>query len=189
MRLHYHNEKGETRHKTLRFVFYDADAITRSFHEVNGGNGGGNMTTKPQVLLVDDEPMVLDALRELVNREGKFDIDVAENGAIALAKALQEEYSVIITDLMLKDITGIDLLKSLKASTPDTQIIMISGKGTIDFAVEAMKVGAFDFITKPYSPPHLLQILERARAYNDSLKENKTLKGEIQRLKKNYEII
>ncbi len=147
------------------------------------------MTTKPQVLLVDDEPMVLDALRELVDREGKFDIDVAENGTIALAKALQEPYSVIITDLMLKDITGIDLLKALKVSTPETQIIMISGKGTIDLAVEAMKIGAFDFITKPYSPPHLLQILERARAFNDSLKENKILKGEIQRLKKNYEII
>jgi len=147
------------------------------------------MTTRPQVLLVDDEPLVLDSLREIVNREGKYQIDVAENGTIALAKALQERYSVIITDLMLKDITGIDLLKSLKVQTPETQVIMVSGKGTIDFAVEAMKIGAFDFLTKPYSSPHLLQILDRARAYYDSLKENKELRGEIQRLKKNYEII
>jgi len=151
--------------------------------------GDFKMMTKPQVLLVDDEPVVLDSLREIVNREGKYQIDVAENGTIALTKALQERYSVIITDLILKDITGIDLLKSLKARTPETQIIMVSGKGTIDFAVEAMKMGAFDFLTKPYSPPHLLQILDRARAYYDSLKENKELRGEIQRLKKNYEII
>jgi DNA-binding NtrC family response regulator len=66
---------------------------------------------------------------------------------------------------------------------------MVSGKGSIDFAVEAMKMGAFDFLTKPYSPSHLLQILERARAYYDSLVENRQLKGEIRRLKKNYEII
>ncbi|HUI45778.1 MAG TPA: sigma-54 dependent transcriptional regulator [Nitrospirota bacterium] len=147
------------------------------------------MIMKPQVLLVDDEPMVLDSLREIVNREGKYQIDVAENGTIALTKALQERYSVIVTDLMLKDITGIELLKSLKVHNPETQIIMVSGKGTIDCAVEAMKMGAFDFLTKPYSPSHLLQILDRARAYYDSLKENKELKGEIQRLKKNYEII
>jgi DNA-binding NtrC family response regulator len=66
---------------------------------------------------------------------------------------------------------------------------MVSGKGTIDFAVEAMKIGAFDFLTKPYAPSHLLQILERARTYYESLVENKQLKGEIRRLKKNYEII
>jgi DNA-binding NtrC family response regulator len=147
------------------------------------------MTAKPQVLLVDDEPLVLDSLREIVCREGKYHVDLAENGAVALEKALQEQYSVIITDLMLKDITGIDLLKSLKEQAPETQVIMVSGKGTIDFAVEAMKMGAFDFLTKPYSPPHLLQILDRALAYYESLSENKQLKGEIRRLKKNYDII
>jgi DNA-binding NtrC family response regulator len=147
------------------------------------------MGTKPKILLVDDEPMVLDSLCEIVSREDKYQIELAENGTVALSKALQEHYCVIITDLMLKDITGIDLLKSLKTQTPETQVIMVSGKGTIDFAVEAMKMGAFDFLTKPYSPPHLLQILDRARAYYESLMENKQLKGELRRLKKNYEII
>jgi DNA-binding NtrC family response regulator len=147
------------------------------------------MGTKPKILLVDDEPLVLDSLREIVSREDKYQIELAENGTVALSKALQEDYCVIITDLMLRDITGIELLKSLKTRTPETQVIMVSGKGTIDFAVEAMKMGAFDFLTKPYSPPHLLQILERARAYYESLVENKQLKGELRRLKKNYDII
>lgn len=147
------------------------------------------MGTKAKVLLVDDEPMVLDSLREILSREDKYQIDLAESGAIALDKALQDGYSVIITDLMLEDITGIELLKSLKTETPETQVIVVSGKGTIDFAVEAMKMGAFDFLTKPYSPPHLLQILDRARAYYDSLVENKQLRGELRRLKKNYDII
>lgn len=147
------------------------------------------MKTKPQVLLVDDEPLVLDSLQAIVTREGNYHVELAESGAVALEKALQEQYSVIITDLMLKDITGIELLKSLKEQTPETQVIMVSGKGTIDFAVEAMKMGAFDFLTKPYSPPHLLRILERACAYFDSLLENKQLKGEIRRLKKSYDII
>jgi DNA-binding NtrC family response regulator len=147
------------------------------------------MDSKPKVLLVDDEPHILDSLNEIVLRGGIYDVDLADSGSSGLKKIEQEEYAVIITDLMLKDITGIDLLKSVKTQNPETQVIMVSGKGTIDFAVEAMKMGAFDFMTKPYSPPHLLQILDRARAYYDSLVENKQLKGEIRRLKKNYDII
>ncbi len=147
------------------------------------------MMIRTQILLVDDEPLVLDSLREIVGSENKYEIGVAQNGGMALELAARENYSVVITDLMLKDMTGIELLKHLKAQSPETQVIMVSGKGTIDFAVEAMKMGAFDFLTKPYSPPHLLQILERARAYFESLVENKRLKGEIRRLKKNYEII
>jgi DNA-binding NtrC family response regulator len=144
---------------------------------------------KPKVLLVDDEPLVLDSLREIVVHADKYQVTVAENGKKALDRATGEEFSVIITDLMLEDINGIELLKSVKARAPETQVIMVSGKGTIDYAVDAMKMGAFDFITKPFSPTHLLQILARAKAYYDSLIENKQLKGEIRRLKKNYELI
>lgn len=147
------------------------------------------MDSKPRVLLVDDEPQVLDSLHRIVSLEGNYQIDLAENGTAGLNKAESEDYAVIITDLMLRDITGIDILKSVKARTPETQVIMVSGRGTIDLAVEAMKIGAFDFLTKPYSPPHLLQIVTRARAYYDSLVENKQLKGELRRLKKNFEII
>jgi DNA-binding NtrC family response regulator len=144
---------------------------------------------RPKVLLVDDEPIVLELLREMVSREDKYQIDLADNGSSALDKIRDEEYSVIITDLMLKDTTGIDILKSIKERTPETQVIMVSGRGTIDFAVEAMKVGAFDFLTKPFSPPHLLQILDRALAYHESLMENKRLRGEIRRLNKNYDLV
>lgn len=144
---------------------------------------------KANILLVDDEPFVLDSLRDIIDQEASYEIAVAENGNLALEMTRKENYAVVITDLMLKDISGIDLLKTIKTYTPETQVIMVSGKGTIDFAVEAMKIGAFDFLTKPYSPPHLLQILDRARTYYDSLMENKELKGEIRRLKKNYQII
>ena len=147
------------------------------------------MKTKACVLLVDDEPLVLDSLREIINRESKYEVAVAENGSIALDMVNRESFAVVITDLMLKDISGIDLLKTIKAQAPETQVIMVSGRGTIDFAVEAMKMGAFDFLTKPYSPPHLLQILDRAKTYYESLVENKQLRGEIRRLKKNYEIV
>lgn len=147
------------------------------------------MAAMPKILLVDDEPLVLDSLHEIIKREGKYRITTAENGKKADDLTKNEEYAVIITDLMLRDITGIDLLKMVKERTPETQVIMVSGKGTIDFAVEAMKIGAFDFLTKPYSPPHLLQIVARAMAYYDSLVENKKLRGEIKRLKKNYDMI
>jgi len=107
------------------------------------------MASQPNILLVDDEPLVLDSLRELVVREEKFHVSTADNGKNALEMAAREDYAVVITDLMLKDITGIELLKTIKSQTPETQVIMVSGKGSIDFAVEAMKMGAFDFLTKP----------------------------------------
>lgn len=147
------------------------------------------MTEKPKVLLVDDEPLVLDSLREIVVRDGKYQVSLAENGRMAMELAATENFAVIITDLMLRDTTGNELLKAVKENTPETQVIMVSGKGTIDLAVEAMKMGSFDFLTKPFSPPHLLQILGRARAYYDSLVENRQLKDEIRRLKKNYDLI
>ena len=147
------------------------------------------MTEKIKVLLVDDEPLVLDSLREIVARDGKYEVSLAENGRMAMEVANKDNFAVIITDLMLMDITGNELLKSVKENTPETQVIMVSGKGTIDLAVEAMKMGSFDFLTKPFSPPHLLQIMDRARAYYDSLVENKQLKDEIRRLKKNYDLI
>ena len=140
-------------------------------------------------LLVDDEPLVLESLQAIVQREGKYEISTAASGQDALDLAASETFAVVVTDLMLTDISGNELLKSIKQSTPETQVIMVSGKGTIDLAVEAMKMGAFDFMTKPYSPPHLLSILDRARAYHDSLRENKQLKSELRKLKKNYEIV
>lgn len=147
------------------------------------------MTAKPKVLLVDDEPLVLDSLRAIVSRDGRYDVRLAESGRAALDILAGESFSVIITDLMLMDITGNDLLKAVKENAPETQVIMVSGRGSIDQAVEAMKMGAFDFLTKPYSPSHLLQILDRARTYYDSLLENRQLKNELKQLKKNYEII
>ena len=148
-----------------------------------------NANHNPKVLLVDDEPLVLDSLREIVERDGKYQGSLAENGRVAMEKAIADDFAVIITDLMLTDITGNELLKSVKENAPETQVIMVSGKGTIDMAVEAMKMGSYDFLTKPFSPPHLLQILDRARAYYDSLIENRHLKDEIRRLKKNYDLV
>lgn len=147
------------------------------------------MPEKPKVLLVDDEPLVLDSLRAIVCRDGRYDVHLAQSGSTALDVASADVFPVIITDLVLTDMSGIDLLKEIKKRSAETQIIMVSGKGTIDQAVEAMKMGAFDFLTKPYSPSHLLQILERARTYYESLVENRNLKNELKRLRKNYEII
>lgn len=147
------------------------------------------MPEMTNVLLVDDEPFVLDSTRELIRRDGRYEVHGAESGKKALELVESEQYAVIIMDLMLEDMNGIEVLKAVKEKAPDTQVIMVSGKGTINQAVEAMKIGAFDFLTKPYSPPHFLQILDRARAYHASLAENRSLKNEIRRLKKNYEIV
>jgi DNA-binding NtrC family response regulator len=144
---------------------------------------------KIRVLIADDEPLVLDLLREVVSRESCYTVDLAESGEAALKLIENDDYGVIITDLMLHGMSGMDLLKEIKSRSRETQVIMVSGKGTIDLAVEAMKMGAFDFLTKPFSPQHLLQILGRAREHYASLMENKQLRGELRQLRKNYELV
>lgn len=149
------------------------------------------MTSEPEsieqdtVFIVDDEPQVLDSLSVLFSSSG-FKVHTAASGAEAVAAFEKEPQPVVICDYLLPDAKGIDLLKNFREVNPEVQMIILTGKGTIDIAVAAMKAGVFDFVTKPVDPGHLLELTKRAGQLYNVLAENKSLKEEVRRMSENF---
>ncbi len=102
-----------------------------------------------KVLLVDDEPNMLDILSDVLSDEG-YAVDVASNGTDAISKVSSGDFHVAILDLKLPDMSGLDILREIKAQTPQTVTIMITAYSSVDTAIQAMKIGAYDYITKPF---------------------------------------
>lgn len=102
-----------------------------------------------RVLIVDDEPNMLDVLSNILSEEG-YDVDVAGNGRDALSKASSGDFHVAILDLRLPDMSGLDILREIKRQVPQTATIMITAYSSVDTAIQAMKIGAYDYITKPF---------------------------------------
>ncbi|NLJ26616.1 MAG: sigma-54-dependent Fis family transcriptional regulator [Deltaproteobacteria bacterium] len=128
-----------------------------------------------RILIVDDDPGTLEAISDLLKEAG-YEIDVASNGQEAIRKARQNKFEVVITDLSMPGMDGMELLGHFMKHQPDTYVIMLTGVGTIATAVEAMKQGAFDYLSKPAKSDEILLVLKRAeemmllRAENDLLR-------------------
>ncbi len=131
------------------------------------------------LLVVDDEPIVCESLKEMLAMEG-YRVDAVLNGAAALEKLQEDQYQVILSDIRMPGLNGIELLKELKGRCPDTDIIFITGHGHIDGAVEAIKLGAYDYITKPIDDLRLKLTISHALEQRKLLASYHSLK---QRLK------
>jgi two-component system nitrogen regulation response regulator NtrX len=115
-----------------------------------------------EILVVDDEPGIRDLLREILEEEG-FEVRLAENGEQARAALLQKVPNLVLLDIWMPDVDGLSLLKEwVTAGQLSMPVIMMSGHGTIHTAVEATRLGAFDFLEKPVPYKKLLQTVERA---------------------------
>lgn len=131
-----------------------------------------------KVLVVDDEEVVCKSVKKILSKKG-LEVDTALSASEALDMMSKEEYWVIITDLMMPKITGMQLLKKIKTQKPHAAVIMITGYATIRTAVQAIKLGAFDYIPKPFTPQELtsvtLRAMERTRIYKEEKAEEKTV--------------
>lgn len=114
-----------------------------------------------RVLIVDDDFDVLKIVRDLIEEFG-YDAVGCSSGKEALKLVKKKKYDLLLTDLFLPEIDGIKLMKNVREIDPSVICLMVTGKGTIESAVEAMKVGAFDYILKPLKPESLLTALSRA---------------------------
>jgi two-component system response regulator FlrC len=123
------------------------------------------MLTK-DVLIVDDEPQMLIGMNETLKRDG-LSIATASSGVEAMARLKDTQFRLIITDLRMPPVTGIDLLREAKASSPRTQVVLVTAHGTVTNAVEAMKLGAFDYLLKPFSSGELREVVRRAIRQED----------------------
>lgn len=131
-----------------------------------------------KVLIIDDEKTIRSTLREILEYE-KFKVEEAENGPEGLKKAEKEKFDAILCDIKMPRMDGIEVLEKLQEFSPDVPVIMISGHGNIDTAVEAIKKGAFDYISKPPDLNRLLVTLRNAMDRSVLVAETKTLKRKV----------
>ena len=133
---------------------------------------------KPRILIVDDEELVRDFITEVLLRMGYAPL-AAPSGEKAFEYLEKSEYDLVITDYKMPGVSGDDVLKKTIELYPDCRVIMLTAFGTIDHAVEAMKMGAHDYLTKPISPDHLEMVVNKAIEYKTLKVENRNLKSEI----------
>lgn len=119
------------------------------------------MNRKPSVLIVDDEEVARKNLAHVLSRED-YEVHSAANGSEALQKLRAYEFDVVLTDLKMEKIDGMEVLRRTKAMSPETHVIMITGYATVDTAVEAIKRGAFHYIAKPFKLDEVRSIVQQA---------------------------
>jgi two-component system, NtrC family, nitrogen regulation response regulator NtrX len=129
----------------------------------------------PSVMIVDDEPSILQSLSGILSDEG-FEIFTASNGYEALKRIEQEAPDLVLLDIWMPGLDGIETLKEIKKNNPVIQVIIITGHGTIETAVSATKLGAFDLIEKPLSIDKVIVAINRALNYRKLEEENKYLR-------------
>lgn len=131
------------------------------------------------ILVVDDEAPIRDALRKSLTLAGGYHVETAESGSDAIDKIERNFFDLVLTDLKMPDMDGIELLKAIKGTRPEIIVILMTAYGTIEVAVEAMKLGANDFITKPIDLNDLLVHISKAQKESLLIKENRLLRMEV----------
>ena len=134
-----------------------------------------------KILIVDDEAAIRSALKEVLEYEG-FTISEAADGESALKMVLKETFDLIFCDIKMPKLDGLDFLSELKKEEINVPVVMITGHGTIDTAVEAIKRGAYDFIQKPLDLNRVLVSTRNANKHDALIKETKTLKKKLNKV-------
>lgn len=136
-------------------------------------------TRKKKIVIVDDEPLIGTALYEAL-LHWQFDAKVYHDGVAAINDLKNEPCDIVLTDVRMPNLTGMDILEKVKESAPETGVIMMTAYGTVDSAVEAMKKGAYDYITKPFSLDEIKICIDRYFRSKDLEAENQSLKQALQ---------
>ena len=134
---------------------------------------------KKVILIVEDDPTVGESLRLLLKKKG-HEILLALNGKEALQLFRHKTVDLVITDVVMPKMDGIELLEAVKGLRPETEVIVISAQGTIEKAVQAMKLGAFDFIEKPINPRMISLLVERALEKQTLILQNRDLRSRLE---------
>jgi len=138
-----------------------------------------------QILIVDDEPLIRKSLYEILRIEG-YRVQMAETGEEAMGILKKERIDIVVTDFQLPKMNGIHLLEEIKHRSPKTEVILITGYGTIESAVTAMKKGAFDYITKPINDNEIKIIIQKLIEKRQIVDENEELKQIIAKERRDH---
>lgn len=138
------------------------------------------MDNKAFIHIIDDEPIIHEVLGDLLTGEG-YKVEMSSNGEEALKRHASHEFDLILLDLLMPGMDGIEVLKKLKKIDPYAVIIIITAYASVESAISAMKIGAFDYIQKPFKHDELLLTVKRAMEHKRLQEENLRLKDELQR--------
>jgi len=116
---------------------------------------------KNKALVIDDEQVVLDSVTKILTEEN-YEVDVSLSGREGLNQAIQKEYDIVLTDIRMPDIGGMRVLRDIKRAKPSLPVVMITGYASVQSSVQAMKLGAADYIEKPFTPDQLLKAVDSA---------------------------
>jgi DNA-binding NtrC family response regulator len=145
------------------------------------------MTHKASILVVDDESGILDTLRILLRNEG-FDVTTAQGGKAGLEAIRGGSHDIVLTDVRMPQVSGIDILTAAREQDPMTPVILMTAQASLQSAIQAVNSGAFYYIQKPFSNDELITILRRACEFREVRVENRHLKQEIRRRDKNVSV-
>lgn len=119
------------------------------------------MTDNPRVLVVDDEPVVISSCNRVLTREG-IEVVGVTSGRDGLERAESSRFDAVLLDLKMPDMNGMEVLRRIKQAKPEVTVIIITGFPSVDTAVEAFKLGVFDYVPKPFTPDELAETVKRA---------------------------
>ncbi len=139
------------------------------------------MDDKMKIMIVDDEMIVRDSFRHWFEKIG-HEVDTAASGPDALKKLEQTPFDLLFVDIKMPGMNGIDLLQRIKADFPDTTVVIITAYGSIETAVTAMKLGASDYLLKPFKPDHLTLVMEKINQQRKLTSEYRYLKDRLEHI-------
>lgn len=131
-----------------------------------------------KILVVDDEPSICHGCKSILSENG-YDVDISSSGRVGFEKILKNSFDLVLLDIRLQDMNGLEILKKINKKKIDVCVIIMTGHGTIENAVEAMKNGAFDFITKPFDEKELSKSVLKALENKNLVQENLSLKKQL----------
>ena len=141
----------------------------------------------PQILVLEDESAIRRLLTKFLSEESDtYSVDEAEDGLICIEKIKKEDYDLVLCDIKMQNMDGVEVLETIKKIKPEIPVVMISGHGDLDTAVNTMRLGAFDYISKPPDLNRLLNTVRNALDRKELVVENKLLKKKVS---KNYEMV
>jgi two-component system response regulator AtoC len=132
-----------------------------------------------KILVVDDEALVRDIIKKGLSQMGGFSVEVAQSGPEAIEKIEKDVFDLVLTDLKMPGMDGLELLTTIKGTRPEVMVILMTAYGSIETAVEAMRIGANDYITKPIDLNELLIHISKAQKESLLLRENRLLRMEV----------
>lgn len=141
----------------------------------------------PKILIIEDEAAIRRVLRKIISEENdSYEVEEAEDGLVGTEMILKNDYDLVLCDIKMPKMDGVEVLEKVKKVKPEIPMVMISGHGDLDTAVNTMRLGAFDYISKPPDLNRLLNTVRNALDRKELVVENKRLKKKVS---KNYEMI